>query len=112
VFAALLASRQPGRKFRVVTFGAPRVGFLNPWLGCLLRGGVEAVEYARAGDIVPELPGAPLFNHPTWPRAIGAPVAGTATAVALFDEIARIGQAICANHSFQRYADDLAARGL
>ena len=112
VLGGLIAARQPGRRFRVVAFGAPRVGFLNPWLGRLLRQGVEAVEYARAGDIVPELPMQPPFNHPTRPRAIGEAVDGTAKALALFDAIARIGREIPANHSIQRYAADLAALGL
>jgi hypothetical protein len=112
MLGALIAARQPGRKFRVVTFGAPRVGFLNPWLGHLVRQGLQAVEYARAGDIVPELPSRPLFNHPTWPRPIGAPIAGTAEALARFDAIGRICREIPANHSIQRYAADLAALGL
>ena len=112
MLGALFAARQPGRKFRVVTLGAPRVGFLNPWLGHLLRQGVEAVEYARAGDIVPELPMGPPFNHPTRRRRIGEAVAGTAKALALFDAVARIGREIPANHSIQRYRDDLAARAL
>lgn len=112
MLGGLIAARQPGRRFRVVTFGAPRVGFLNPWLGHLLRQGVEAVEYARAGDIVPELPKRPPFNHPTWPRSIGAAVNDTARALFLFETIARVGREIPANHSSQRYRDDLVALGL
>jgi hypothetical protein len=112
MLGALIAARQPERLFRVVTFGAPRVGFLNPWLGHLVRSGVEAVEYARAGDIVPDLPSRPPYNHPTRPRPIGEAVYGTAKALALFDEIARIGLTIPANHSIQRYRYDLAALGL
>ncbi len=111
VLGGIFAARQPGRRFRVVALGAPRVGFLNPWLGHLLRQGVEAVEDARAGDIVPELPMRPPFNHPTRPRQIGEPVPGTPKALADFLDIAKIGQAIPGNHSIQRYADDLAKLG-
>jgi hypothetical protein len=111
MLGAKIAARQPGRRFRVVTFGAPRVGFLNPWLGRLLRRGFELAEYARAGDIVPELPSAPPFNHPSRPRPIGEAVAGTPDALIQFFDIAKIGKAIPANHSIQRYRDDLAALG-
>jgi hypothetical protein len=111
ILGGIFARRQPGRQFRVVTFGAPRVGFLNPWLGHLLRQGVQLGEYARAGDIVPELPMRPPFNHPSRPRPIGEAVDGTAKALALFETIARIGREIPANHSIQRYRDDLAALG-
>ena len=112
MLGALFAARQPGRKFRVVTFGAPRVGFLNPWLGHLLRRAFALREYARAGDIVPDLPMRPPFNHPSRPRPIGAAVEGTPEALAQFFDIAKIGKAIPANHSIQRYAADLAAAGL
>jgi hypothetical protein len=112
MLGALIAARQPGRAFRVVTFGAPRLGFLNPWLGRLLRRGFELSEYARAGDIVPDLPMRPPFNHPAWPCRIGEPVAGTPDALIQFFDIAKIGKAIPANHSIQRYAADLAALGL
>ena len=112
MLGALIAWRQPGRQFRVVTFGAPRVGFVNPWFGHLARRGFEAVEYARAGDIVPELPCAPPFNHPTRPRPIGEAVEGTPDALFQFFDIAKIGKAIPANHSIPRYAADLAALGL
>jgi hypothetical protein len=109
---AIFAARQPGRRCRVVTLGAPRVGFLNPWLGRLLRQGVQLAEYARAGDIVPELPMAPPFNHPSRPRRIGEAVDGTPKALADFFAIAKIGRAIPANHSVQRYEADLAALAL
>ncbi len=112
MLGALFAARQPAREFRVVTFGAPRVGFLNPWFSHLVRRGSEAIEYRRAGDIVPDAPTRPPFNHPTWPRRIGAPVPGTPDALFDFFDIAKIGQAIPGNHSIQRYAADLAARGL
>jgi pimeloyl-ACP methyl ester carboxylesterase len=52
--AAIHARRWPDVTFRVVTFGAPRVSFLNPWFGLLARSGTQAVEYQRAGDIVPD----------------------------------------------------------
>ena len=107
----IFAARQPGRRFRVVTFGAPRVGFLNPWLGRLLRQGVELAEWARAGDIVPELPMRPPFNHPSRPRPIGEPVDGTPKAIDLFFRIARISREIAANHSIQCYRSDLVALG-
>ncbi|MGD0564524.1 MAG: hypothetical protein ABSA66_15715 [Roseiarcus sp.] len=110
--AAVFAARAPGRKFRVVTFGAPRVGFLNPWFSHLVRRGLGSIEYARGGDIVPDVPSRPPFNHPTWRRAIGAAVPGTPEALSAFIDIAKIGRAICDNHSIQRYAADLAALGL
>ena len=80
----------------VVTFGAPRVAFaLNPSFGPLVRRALQAVEYQRAGDPVPEVPTAGLFFYPTRRRPIGK---------ALPDPIA--------NHSIDRYAADLAALGL
>ncbi len=110
--AALFAARLPARALRVVTFGAPRVGFLNPWFSHLVRCGLGCIEYARAGDIVPDAPSRPPFNHPTWPRGIGAPVPGTPEALRQFFDIMKVGRAICDNHSIQRYAADLAAAGL
>lgn len=112
MLGALVAARRPGRNFRVVTFGAPRVGFLNPWFSRLLLRGTETVEYARAGDIVPDVPSLPPFNHPTRPRVIGAPVPGTPNALDDFFDLAKIGRAIPDNHSIRRYAADLAAEGL
>ena len=97
---------------RIVTFGAPRVGFLNPWFAHLVRRGPGSVEYARGGDIVPDAPSRPPFNHPTRRRAIGDAVPGTPEALSDFFDIAKIGRAICGNHSIQRYAADLAAAGL
>ena len=93
--AALHASRLPEVSSRVVTFGAPRVGFLNPWFGRLARSGYEAVEYQRAGDIVPDVPLAPLYRHPTKPRAIGVSTGN-----------------FVSDHSIARYAADLAAKNL
>ena len=79
-----------------MTFGAPRVAFGgNFWFGRLVRAALEAVEYRRAGDPVPDVPAWPIYMHPTRGRPIGA---------ALADPIA--------NHSIQRYAADLAAAGL
>jgi len=88
--AALHAGARPDQPFRVVTFGAPRVGFLNPWFAHRVRRGVEAVGYARNGDVVPDVPMRPPYGHPTWPVRIGV-------ADASFIE----------NHSIARYAADL-----
>lgn len=72
VVAAHLSYWRPDLSFRVVTFGAPRAGFLNPFFGHLIRRGLEAVEYQRSGDIVPNVPGPwPLYNHPTRRVRIG-----------------------------------------
>ena len=90
--AALHARDLAGVPFRFVTFGAPRVGFLNPVFGRLARSGVEAVEYQREGDIVPDVPLAPLYRHPTKPRAIGVPAGDFVN-----------------NHAIARYAADIAA---
>ena len=93
--AAIHADVWPDVPFRVVTFGAPRVAFCNPWFGRLVRRGVEAVEYQRAGDIVPDVPLRPFYRHPTRPRAIGV----------------RAGNFV-SNHAIARYAADLAALNL
>ena len=92
VLAAIHAHWLVRIPFRVVTFGAPRIGFLNPWLGHLVRAGVEAVEYQRVGDIVPDVPLRPLYRHPTRPLAIG---------VSAGDFVK--------DHSIALYAADLAA---
>jgi len=105
IVAALIAARLPSTAFGLVTFGAPRAGFLNPWFARLVRSGVHAVEYRRRGDIVPDLPSAPPFNHPTSPRNIGTPVALTPG----LDEVGRLERAICDNHASAAYAADLAA---
>ena len=77
---------------RLVTFGAPRVAFgLNFRFGRLVRSALEAVEYRRAGDPVPDVPSRPLFKHPTRGVEIGE---------ARADPIE--------NHSIGLYADDLA----
>jgi len=62
-----------------------------------VRSGLEAIEYRRAGDIVPDLPGRLLFRHPTPGLHIGKAVATIDPAV---------------NHSIDRYAADLTALGL
>ena len=92
VLAAIHAQRLARIPFRVVTFGAPRIAFLNPWLGRLSRSGVEGVEYQRAGDIIPDLPLRPLYHHPTKPLAIGASCGD-----------------FVKNHSIALYAADIAA---
>ncbi len=74
---------------------APRIAFLNPWFGWLARSGRQAVEYQRAGDIVPDVPLAPLYRHPTRPKAIGVSVGD-----------------FVQNHSIALYASDLAALDL
>jgi hypothetical protein len=89
--AAIHARRWRDVRFRFVTFGAPRIAFLNPWFGHLARSGLEAVEYQRSGDIVPDLPLRPLYRHPTRPTAIGVSVGD-----------------FIANHSIALYAADLA----
>ena len=93
--AAIHARRWPDVTFRLVTFGAPRIAFLNPWFGWLARSGRQAVEYQRAGDIVPDVPLAPLYRHPTRPKAIGVSVGD-----------------FVQNHSIALYASDLAALDL
>ena len=90
--AAIHARRWHDVQFRFVTFGAPRISFLNAWFGRLARSGVEAVEYQRSGDIVPDVPLRPLYRNPTKPLAIGASCGD-------FVE----------NHSVALYAADIAA---
>ncbi len=93
-----LHARERRQPFRVISFGAPRVASIGNWqFGPAVRQGVQAVEYRRAGDIVPAVPPRIFDKHPTW----GDPI-GTAAA----------GFAIAANHSMTRYAADLAALGL
>jgi pimeloyl-ACP methyl ester carboxylesterase len=93
-----LAARHAAERaqpFRVVTFGAPRLPLIVNWrVTRLLARGREAVEYARAGDVVPDLPPRWLFRHPTRLRRIGRPVATLDPAV---------------NHAIERYAADLAS---
>ena len=88
--AALHARYRPSQPFRLVTFGAPRLAFLNPSPGRWIAYGLEAVAYARAGDIVPDVPMRPLYWHPTRPTRIGV-ASGT----------------FVDNHSIARYAADL-----
>lgn len=93
--AALHARARPNQPFRVVTFGAPRIAFLNPRPGMLVRGGLEAVAYARNGDIVPDVPMRPLYWHPTRLKRIGVSTGN-----------------FIADHSVARYAADLKALNL
>lgn len=97
---------------RVVTFGAPRVPVaLNPIFGSLVRSALEAVEYQRAGDIVPDVPMRPLYVHPTRPKQIGVPVDGL-SAADVAANVLKLPDAIAGNHSIARYAADLKALGL
>lgn len=80
---------------RAVTFGAPRVPFVNPWFRVLARRALAIAEYARAGDIVPDAPLRALYHHPSRPVAIGASVGN-----------------IVGDHSIARYAADLQQLGL
>jgi hypothetical protein len=93
VMAAHHALDRPMQPFRIVSFGAPRVAFMaNRRFGRLVRSALEAVEYRRAGDPVPDAPPWPLFRHPSAGVRLGSP---------LPDPIA--------NHSIAHYAADLAA---
>ena len=95
VLAALHSRERPHQPFRMISFGAPRVASIGNWqFGPLVRRGVQAVEYRRAGDIVPSVPPRVFDKHPTWGDGIGT---------------AAPGLAIAANHSMTRYAADLAA---
>ena len=96
--AALHAYDRPGAPFRLVTFGQPRVAFLNPWFHHLLANGVEAVPYARTLDPVPDVPFAPLYRHGARSRPIG---------VSLGDSPAERIE----NHAVARYVADLRALG-
>ena len=93
--AAIHAYERPGVRFRLVTFGQPRVAFLNPWFHHLLAQGVEAVPWARFCDPVPDVPFAPLYTHGARSRRLGAPV-----------------PALIGNHDITRYVDDLKALGV
>ena len=50
------ARERPGQPFRVVTFGSPRIAWLNGRPRGLLELGVEQVAYRRGGDPIPTLP--------------------------------------------------------
>ena len=92
--AALHGFERPDVAFRVVTFGAPRTGFLLPWIGHRLRRAVERVEYARQGDIVPDAPTRPYLHG---------------------GRLTRIGVSVgdfVANHAIAQYAADLKALGV
>jgi pimeloyl-ACP methyl ester carboxylesterase len=96
IMAALHAIHRPDQPFRVVTIGAPRPCLaLASRLSWLIGCGQEAVEYARHGDVVPDLPLPPLYRHPLSPTLIGA----------------NAGE-IVANHAAERYAADLRALNL
>ncbi len=98
VLAALHSVERPRQPFRMISFGAPRVASVGNWrFGPLVRRGVEAVEYRRAGDIVPSVPPRIFDKHPTRGLSLG---------------VAAPGLAIAANHAMTRYAADLAALGL
>jgi len=82
-----------GYRARIVTFGAPRVGFcLNLALRRRLRRAEQLLEYRRIGDPVPHVPMRPAFRHMTPGVALGR---------ALSEPIA--------NHAVGLYASDLAA---
>jgi len=92
--AALHAYERPHVPFRIVTFGAPRVGFLLPWISHRLRRAVERAQYARLGDIVPDAPMRPYLHGGKLTR-IGVSVGG-----------------FVANHAIAQYAADLKTLGL
>jgi hypothetical protein len=92
--AATHACERPDVAFRVVTFGAPRVGFLFPWIGHRLRSAVERTQYARVGDLVPNVPTRPYLHGGRLTR-IGASVGD-----------------VVADHAIARYGADLRALGL
>ena len=92
--AALHAYHRPGVAFRFVGFAGPRSGFCNPWLHRLLAEGVEAVNYARCGDLVPHVPTFP-YHHGCKTVTIGRSTG---------DWIA--------DHAVLRYRDDLRALDL
>lgn len=71
---ALMRSKQ---QFRVVTFGCPRLAWLNPTFPALLKLGTEQVEYRNAGD--PVLVEPPLwlgFHHGARGIKMGAAISG------------------------------------
>jgi len=68
--AALHALHRPQQPFRLVTFAAPRIGFGWPWLRARLGAALEAVQYVRAGDLVPHVPTRP-YLHGAPPTRIG-----------------------------------------
>ena len=74
IMAGLHALHRPDQPFRVVAVAPPRTCLALcsrlSWL--LKRGAVAPVAYARAGDLVPHLPLAPLYRHPVAPTPIGA----------------------------------------
>jgi len=81
---------------RLVTFGAPRVGWLNPYLRLLTAQIPDRAFYQRAGDLVPTAAARCLgFNHSARGVSIGL----------------SIGNFIV-NHSIAQYAVDLTALGL
>lgn len=61
--AGIHAYERPGIPFRVVTFGAPRVSFLNYKFAALLKSSRECAVYGRIGDLVPQIPFKPWYRH-------------------------------------------------
>ncbi len=106
--AAIHAREGHGSSFRFVTFGAPRISFLNPWFGHLARSGTEGIEYARRGDVVPDVPLRPLYGHPTRPTALGTAI-DQLSMWDLFADFVEIPATVAANHSIALYASDLKA---
>lgn len=107
IVAGLFLARQPNVAVRVVTFGAPRVGFLNPWLGRVLSRADETALWARRGDIVPRVPTLPPYNHPARRRPLGEAMPWLSI-LDIEDDAAVIAD----NHSIDRYAADLATLGV
>ncbi len=89
--AAFCARERPGAPFRIITFGQPRVAFLNPWFGHLLGQAKERAIYARRGDPVPAVPPW-LYLHGGRTTRIGKPCAN-----------------LIANHDIKKYVADLRA---
>lgn len=92
VLAAFHALNRPD-KCRVVTFGAPRLSFMNSHFDALVRQADEVTEYRRVLDPVPAVPFPPLYQHPTSGVFVGTPVFPN----------------LIANHDIARYVADVAA---
>lgn len=71
--AAIHSYERPGTHFRVVTFGAPRVGFFTSNLHSLLAASTECAVYGRIGDIVPSVPFRPWYRHGAKTIDLGSP---------------------------------------
>lgn len=99
VLAAYHGNLRPAQRFRVVTFGAPRVALrFNHAFNAALSGALEQPAYERAGDPVPDLPQHWLYQNPHDARVIGKSV--TPAGASWLDT--------WANHSINFYAQDLA----